>query len=112
MVGGFLEVNRNYKMASNQVFTEAQKQGNKKYVQISIGAAVWWLRLHLPMQRVRVQSLVGELRSHVPCDQKTKTEKQEQYCNQFNKDFKNGLHLKKKTFKKKKNAHEVKVREA
>ena len=92
MVGGFLEVNRNYKMASNQVFTEAQKQGNKKYVQISIGAAVWWLRLHLPMQRVRVQSLVGELRSHVPCDQKTKTEKQEQYCNQFNKDFKNGLH--------------------
>ena len=77
--------------------------------------AVRWLRLRLPMQKVRVQSLVGELRSLVPCDQKTKTEKQEQYCNQFNKDFKNGLQKKKKkkkSFKKKKrNAQEVEDRE-
>ena len=74
--------------------------------------AVRWLRLRLPMQKVRVQSLVGELRSLVPCDQKTKTEKQEQYCNQFNKDFKNGLQKKKKCCKKKKlNAQEVEDRE-
>ena len=33
------------------------------------------LRLHLPMQRVWVWSLVRELRSHVPCDQKTKQNK-------------------------------------
>ena len=31
-----------------------------------------WLRLHLPMQGVRVQSLVGMLRSHMPRGQKAK----------------------------------------
>ena len=46
---------------------------------------------HFPMQGVQVQSLVGELRSHMPCDQKKKT-KQKQYCNEFNKDFENGPH--------------------
>ena len=35
--------------------------------------AVQWLRLCLAMQGVRVQSLVGELRSHMPCGQNTKT---------------------------------------
>ena len=35
---------------------------------------VQWLRLCLPMQEVRVRSLVGELRSHMPRGQKTKTE--------------------------------------
>ena len=35
--------------------------------------AVQWLRLHLPMQGVQVGSLVGELRSHMPWGQKTKT---------------------------------------
>ena len=34
---------------------------------------VQWLRLRLPMQGVRVWSLVGELRSHMPPSQKTKT---------------------------------------
>ena len=34
---------------------------------------VQWLRLHLPMQgAVEVRSLVRELRSHMPCGQKTK----------------------------------------
>ena len=28
---------------------------------------VQWLRLHLPMQGARVQSLARELRSHMPC---------------------------------------------
>ena len=34
---------------------------------------VQWLRLHLPMQGVRVRSLVGELKSHMPWGQKTST---------------------------------------
>ena len=29
---------------------------------------------HFPMQWVWVRSLVGELRSHIPCDRKTKRE--------------------------------------
>ena len=35
---------------------------------------VQWLRLRLPVQPVRVRSLVGELRSHMPQGPKTKTE--------------------------------------
>ena len=35
--------------------------------------AVQWLRLHLPVQGVRVQSLVRELRVHMPHHQKTRT---------------------------------------
>ena len=33
---------------------------------------VKWLRLHLPMQGIRVQSPVGELGSHMPNGQKKK----------------------------------------
>ena len=39
------------------------------------------------MQGVQVQSLVGELGSHMPCGQKNKKMKQKQYCNKLNKDF-------------------------
>ena len=35
---------------------------------------VQWLRLRLPMQRVEVQSLVTELRSHMSLGQNVKTE--------------------------------------
>ena len=35
--------------------------------------AVQWLRLRLPVWQVWVQSRVGELRSHMPHSQKTKT---------------------------------------
>ena len=35
---------------------------------------VQWVRLHLTMQGMRVRSLVGEQRPHMPCGQKTKTE--------------------------------------
>ena len=43
------------------------------------------------MQRVQVQSLLGELRSYKPPSQKkTEHKKQKQYCNNLNKDFKNG----------------------
>ena len=51
-----------------------------------------WLELHLPMQGVQVQSLVRKLRSHMPGGQKTEKVKQKQYCNKFNKDFKNSPH--------------------
>ena len=69
---------------------------------------VQWLRLRLPMQGVQVRSLVGELRSHVPHSQKTKT-KQKQYCNKFNKDFKNGPHQKKKNLKQKKRRSHLQI---
>ena len=48
------------------------------------------VKTSLPMQGVPVQFLVRELRSHIPCGQKTKNIEQKQYCNKFNKDFKNG----------------------
>ena len=80
---------------------------------MSIGAAVWGLRLRLPVQRARVQSLVGELRSHVPCDQKPKQRNRSNTVTSSVKTLKM-VYIKKKktTFNKKKNAHEVKVREA
>ena len=58
--------------------------------------AVRWLRLHLPMQAVRVRSLVGEVRTHMPHGQKNQNIKQKQCCNKFNKDFKKWSTLKKK----------------
>ena len=63
---------------------------------------VQWLTLHLPMQGVQVQSLVRELRFHMPLGQESK-HKHKPYCNKFNKGFKNGPHWekKKKTLKKK-----------
>ena len=61
---------------------------------------VQWLRLHFPMQRVWVQSLFGEVRSHMPQGQKkNKKQKTKQHCKKFNKDLKNGP-LKKKKRKK------------
>ena len=38
----------------------------KKKVYIGTSPMVQWLRLHLPMQGSRVQSLAGELRSYMP----------------------------------------------
>ena len=58
--------------------------------------AVQWSRPRLPVQGVWVQFLVGELRSHMHLWPKKQSLKQKQYCNQVNKDFKNGTHLKKK----------------
>ena len=46
------------------------------------------------MQEVWVWSLVEEITFHMPLGQKAKTKSQkktqDQYCNRFNKDFKNG----------------------
>ena len=39
-----------------------------KNLRTGTSLVVQWLRLMLPMQGVRVQSLVGELKSHMPCD--------------------------------------------
>ena len=44
--------------------------------------------LPLPVQEVGVRYLVRELRSYMPRDQKNSEQKP--YCNQFNKDIKNG----------------------
>ena len=49
------------------------------------------------MQGLRVWSLVGDLKSHVPHGQKKQNIRQKQYCNKFNKDFqKKKVHIKKK----------------
>ena len=52
------------------------------------------------MQGGVVPSLVKELRSHMPRSQKIKKMKQEQYCNRFSKDLKNGPHPKKEKYLK------------
>ena len=57
----------------------------RKHVRTSLAAQ--WLRVHLPGQGVRVQSLVRKLRPHMPQGQNNLYVKQKQYCNKFNKDF-------------------------
>ena len=52
------------------------------------------LRLHLLVQGMRVQSLVGKLRSHMSGGQKTQNIKQKQYWNKVNKDLRNSPHQK------------------
>ena len=49
---------------------------------------VQWLRLHLPMQGVRVQSLVMELKIPHASGPKHQNINQKQYGNKFSKDFK------------------------
>ena len=61
---------------------------------------VQWLRLYLPMQSMLVGSLVQELRSHMPPGWKYIYIKQN---NKFNKEFKNGPHLKTKILKTERN---------
>ena len=46
---------------------------HKSRSQAGTSLAVQWLRLCLPMQGLWVRSLVGKLRSHMPCGQKPKT---------------------------------------
>ena len=45
---------------------------------------VQWLRFHLPMQGVKVRSLVEVPRSHVPCGQKTKAKNRNNVTNLIN----------------------------
>ena len=51
--------------------------------------AVQHLGFCLPRQQVWVRCLLGELRFHMRSSQKNQNIKQKQYCNKFNKDFKN-----------------------
>ena len=50
---------------------------------------VQWLRLNLPMRAIQVQSLAKIPHALCPINQNIK---EKQYCNKFNKDFKNGPH--------------------
>ena len=67
---------------------------------VGTSLAVQWLRLCLPMPGVRVQSLVGELRRHMPCTQNTKAGNRSNIVThlikfaKFNKDCKNSPHEK------------------
>ena len=65
---------------------------------------VQWLRLHFSVQGVHVRSLIRQLRSHLPGGQNNQNggKKKKQYCNEFNKDFKKMVHIKKKKKKTKK----------
>ena len=56
--------------------------------------SVLWLRLHLPMRGLQIQTLVRELRSTGLLTKKNQNIKQKQCCNKFNKDFENGPHTK------------------
>ena len=66
--------------------------------------AVQGLGLCLPIQGCRFDSWSGSYKARIPqalWPNKTKqSTKEKQYCNKFSKDFQNGLHLKKKIFKK------------
>ena len=53
--------------------------------------------------------MVREQRSHMPRGQRVNTIKQKQYCNKFNKDFKNGPGH--KNLKKKKKIQQLKANE-
>lgn len=46
---------------SQTLFVSEKKQG------AGTSLVVPWLRNHLSVQRMQVQSLIGEIRSHVPC---------------------------------------------
>ena len=43
-------------------------------INLGTSLAIKWLRLRFPVQELQVQSLVGVLRFHTPCGQKTKTQ--------------------------------------
>ena len=64
---------------------------------------VQWLGLHLPIKGVWVQFLVGELRFHMPCSQKTnkQTENRINIVTNSIKPLKKWSTLKKKILKKK-----------
>ena len=61
--------------------------------------AVQWLRLHFPVQGVQVQSLVGELRFHMPLGQKNQNVKNRGNIVTNSKRLKM-VHIKKKTLEK------------
>ena len=75
--------------------TEGWNNGRPSRILLWDFPGIQWLRLYLPMQGVRVQSLVRKLRAHMPLSQNIR---QKQYCNKFHKYFKNGPHQKTSLF--------------
>ena len=71
--------------------------GLDKNVLRGTSLVVQWLRLHVPMQRVQAPGAVPGQRAKIPHASRPKTQNitQKHCCNKFNKDFKNGPHLKK-----------------
>ena len=63
MLGGAAE--------NKQINLKKKKNDVKEGVGTSV--MVQWLKIYLPKQRVQVQSLVMELRSHMPSSQRNKT---------------------------------------
>ena len=59
-----------------------------------ISLVVQWFRLCLPMQKVWVRSLAGELRPPLVSWLKNQNVQPKQYYKKFNKDLKNGPHKK------------------
>ena len=62
-------------MSSDHYTVDKLKMGNRGFVVknlicpergLGVSLVVQWLRIHLPMQKTLVWSLLGELRSHVP----------------------------------------------
>ena len=65
---------------------------------VGMSLEVQWLRPCFPMQGVQVRSLVGELGSHMPRDQKTKHKRSNIVTNSIN--TLKMAHILKKSFKK------------
>ena len=67
---------------------------NIKFFVVGTSLVVQWLRLCLPRQGV--WGLIPGQEAKMLHGQKKKKKKQEQYCNKFNKELKNGLYQKRK----------------
>ena len=71
-----------------------RKSSSKVSTSWGTSLAVQWSRLHLPMERGQVRSLVGELRCHLPHGRKAKTEDGNNIVTNSIKTLKNGPHQK------------------
>ena len=91
------------KGTSEEFFSFAENVINAHLKTFHVGTSlgVHWLRLHLPMQRVWVPSLVWELRSHMLCSKKNKTENRSNIVTNSIKTLKM-IHIFKKILKEKK----------
>ena len=78
------------KGTSEEFFSFAENVINAHLKTFHVGTSlgVHWLRLHLPMQRVWVPSLVWELRSHMLCSKNNKTENRSNIVTNSIKTFK------------------------
>ena len=75
------------------------QSGGVKKASRGSSLTIQWLRLRLPTQQVRVQSLVRELRSHMPQHPKKLKKQRSNIVKKLSKDLKM-VHIKKKFFLK------------